>query len=297
MDDFYFAGSQQFHNTVIDHLRAQFQLSKESLNQMLYTGIEYSQAHDEKIVIHQPEYTAKMEPVRLPNMSKNRALDALEVRQFKSLVGQLQWTAKQTRPDIAFAACELSTKVKDATTTDVRCANKQVQKLQTESGAVCIPNIGDVRQSALYVYSDASFANLAGCGSQGGYVIFLKGENGKASPLVWTSNELKHVVKSPKAAETLSMQLAVEYAFLLKSLLIEVYKIDNTHIPVISIIDNSSLHQSLYSTNVIDDKRLYVDICSMRDMLSRNEISEVKLTSSQDQLADCLPKVQLQQNF
>ena len=92
-----------------------------------------------------------MEPLRLPNMSKNRALDALEVRQFKSLVGQLQWTAKQTRPDIAFAACELSTKVKDATTTDVCHANKQVRKLQTESGAVCIPNIGDVCQSALYV--------------------------------------------------------------------------------------------------------------------------------------------------
>ena len=35
VDDFFFAGSQQFHNTVIDHLRAQFQLRKESLNQML----------------------------------------------------------------------------------------------------------------------------------------------------------------------------------------------------------------------------------------------------------------------
>ena len=41
---------------------------------------------------------------------------------------------------------------------------------------------------------------------------------------------------------------------------------------------------------MIDDKTLYVDICSMRDMLSRNEISEVKVTSSQDQLADCLTK-------
>ena len=125
-----------------------------------------------------------MGPLRLTDMFKNRALDALEVRQFKSLVGQLQWTAKHTRPEIAFAACELSTKVKDATTADGRRANKQVQKLQTESGAVSIPNISDVRQSALYVYSGASFINLAGCSSQSGYVIFLKGENGKASPLV-----------------------------------------------------------------------------------------------------------------
>ena len=119
---------------------------------------------------------------------------------------------------------------------------------------------------------------------------FLKGEKGKASPLVWTSNKLKHVVKSPKAAETLSIQLAAEYAFLLKSFLIEVYKIDNTHIPVISIIDNLSFHESMYSTNVIDDKRLYINTCSMHDMLSRNEISDVKLTSLQDQLVDCLTK-------
>ena len=86
------------------------------------------------------------------------------------------------------------------------------------------------------------------------------------------------------------MQLAAEYAFLLKSLLIEVYKPDNTHIPVISITDDSSLHESLHSTNMIEDKRLYTDICPMRDMLSRNEISEVKLTSAQDQLAVCLTK-------
>ena len=164
VDDFFSAGSQQFHNTVIDHLRAQFQLSKESLNQMLYTGIEYSQAHDKKIIIHQTEYTAKMEPLHLTNMSKDRALDALEVRQFKSLVGQLQWTAKQLAQTLPLLPVKLSTKVKDATTTDVRCANKQVRKLQTESGAVCIPNTSDVRQSALnlYVYSDASFADLAG---------------------------------------------------------------------------------------------------------------------------------------
>ena len=35
-DDFFFTGSQQFNNTVLKHLQTQFQLSKESLNQMLY---------------------------------------------------------------------------------------------------------------------------------------------------------------------------------------------------------------------------------------------------------------------
>ena len=37
VDDFFVAGSQQDHNTVIDHLRAQFQLSKEHYTQALNT--------------------------------------------------------------------------------------------------------------------------------------------------------------------------------------------------------------------------------------------------------------------
>ena len=52
VDDFFFTGNQQFHNTVINHLWAQFQLSKGSLSQMLYTGTEYSQVHNKKIIIH-----------------------------------------------------------------------------------------------------------------------------------------------------------------------------------------------------------------------------------------------------
>ena len=204
MDNFLFAGSQQLHNTAIDHLRAQFQLNKESLNHMiyiyiLYTGIEYSQAHDEKIIIHQTEYTAKMEPLCLTNMSKNCALDALEVRQFNSLVGQLQWTAKQTHP-------ATKSKMPPQLMFVVLISRYGNYKLNlvlyvSQTLVMCVKVLN------LYVYSDVSFANLAGRSSQGGYVIFLKAENGKASPLVWTSNKLKRVVKSPKAAETLFMQL------------------------------------------------------------------------------------------
>ena len=128
---------------------------------------------------------------------------------------KVQWPNYSGQLSKAFSCYELSTKIKGATTNDVHGANKQVRKIHTESaGAAYIPNIGDVRQNALYVYLDASSANLAGCNSLGGYIIFLKGENCKASPLVWTSDKLKCVVKSPKAAESLSMQLVAEYAFL-----------------------------------------------------------------------------------
>ena len=140
------------------------------------------------------------------------------------------------------------------------------------------------------VYSDASFANLPGKGSQGGFIIFLVGENGLAAPLVWTSHRLKRIVKSPKAAETLAMLSGAEHAFLLKSLLLEIHGLDEHHIPVICIIDNESLHASVHTTNIIDDRRLYIDICTLRDMLNNKEVSQVILVSSKEQLADCLTK-------
>ena len=118
--------------------------------------------------------------------------------------------------------------MKGATTNDVKQANKQLGKLQSESGIICISDLEDITQTTLILYSDASHANLSNCASQGGFVIFLCGKNGKSSSLVWTSHKLKRVVKSSMAAETMSMLEGAEYAVLLKALIIEIYALDDT---------------------------------------------------------------------
>ena len=68
------------------------------------------------------------------------------------------------------------------------------------------------------------------------------------------------------------------------------YGLDNTHIPITCITDNKSLSDAVASTKIIEDKRLYIDICSLCDMLSHKEINEVKWTTFDKQLADCLTK-------
>ena len=195
VDDFFYNGSQPFHNQVVDHLRDTFSLSQECFDQMLYIGIELKQTENE-IIMHQQSYIHTLETVQISNILANRNLDSAEIRQLKGLIGQLQWVAKLSRPDIAFEVCQLSTKVKTATTKELKRANKLVLKLQNEPSSVKIPCIGPITESKLYVYSDASFANLPGSASQGGFVIILVGHNG--SPLVWTSHKLKPVVKSSR---------------------------------------------------------------------------------------------------
>ena len=97
------------------------------------------------------------------------------------------------------------------------------------------------------------------------------------------------MVRSPKAAETLALQDAADYSVFLKKIIEEMYGLQNT-IPVICVTDNESLHSSIHSSTTVDDKRLLIDICCLRGMLSRGEITEVLLTKSPGQLADCLTK-------
>ena len=59
---------------------------------------------------------------------------------------------------------------------------------------------------------------------------------------------------------------------------------------IILITDNKSLQDSVYSTKSIEDKRLKVDICTLRDMLKNKEITEIKWVPSKWQLADVLTK-------
>ena len=290
VDDFFFNGSQLFHSKIIDHLRSKFALSQELFDQMSFIGIEILQCSD-SITMHQKAYIDELEVIQLNDNSKGRSLNTSEIRLLKGLIGQLQWVAKLTRPDIAFDTSQLSAKVKKATTDDVKRANKVVRKLKSELIAICIPNVGRVTEASLYVYCDSSFANVdSDCGSQGGFIIFLVGENGNAAPLIWASHKLKRVVKSPKAAETLALQDGAEYAVYLKSILLEMYDLKEDKIPIICVTDNESLHSSVHSTTTVADKRLLIDICCLRGMLSRGEIHKVHLTSSTEQLADCLTK-------
>ena len=289
VDDFYFCGSQLFHTTIIDHIRDKFNISQECLSSMLYTGIEITQTEN-AIFMHQNKYIEDIQQLSFGNMESKRKLNKKETRLFKGLVGQLQWTAKQTRPDIAFSGCELSTRVRDATMEDVNRANKQVRKMKSFLPVLCIPDIGNVKGATLIVYADSSHANLVNGGSQGGFIVFLKGENGKSVPLIWTSHKLKRVVKSAKAAETMALQDASECAILIKTIILEIFDFDESLIPITCFCDNKSVVDAIHSTTTNDDKRSYIDICTLRDLLEKEEINDFIWIESQENPADCLTK-------
>ena len=289
VDDFFYCGTKLFQKHVMERVKKQFSISKEAAKQFSYVGLEIEQKETE-LNLHQGAYINKLEMMQKDNSSKKGdALTGEQSSELRAIIGQLAWVAGQTRPDISFDVCQLNVGFNKATISDVMRANKCIKRLKMDQFKICFPDLGDLSQTKLVVFTDASFNNLGNGGSQGGHVVFLVGTNGKHAVLAWKSKKLKRVVKSTLAAETLAFSTGVERCMLFGAMLKElsggIWKI-----PIIGITDCHSLYDALHSSHTIEDDRLMIDIAVLRDYLRQNELQEVSWVESPDQLADVLTK-------
>ena len=106
-----------------------------------------TQQDDFSIKMDQISYTEGIKPVpvsKQQSMMRHEPLNKNELKQFRSVIGQLGWAAGQTRPDIAFDCCESSSSVKHATTEDLLRANKVLSGAKVEHTVLSFKDIGDL---------------------------------------------------------------------------------------------------------------------------------------------------------
>ena len=128
---------------------------------------------------------------------------------YNVLLDGLIWASSQTRIDLAFETCCLSTKLNSAKVEDLVDANKALKKLKNGMLIIVFPNLGNLTDLRLVVFADASYTNLPNGASQAGFIIFLANQTQSSCPISWASRKVKRIVKSTLAAETLSMQLTL----------------------------------------------------------------------------------------
>ena len=87
------------------------------------------------------------------------------------------------------------------TVDDLRRINKLIRKVQNKDVILTFQDLGE--NVEMIMFSDASFGNLLDGGSQGGFVILLKGRDGKMNPIMWQSKKIRRVVWSTMASEAL----------------------------------------------------------------------------------------------
>ena len=288
VDDIFYTGTDEFENKVMKKINKEFLIGRTEEETFTYIGLAIDTVTD-GITLDQTRYIhEKLEPALLKNGDAKRPLDKEECKLLRRIVGKINWTATQTRPDVSFSVVELSTKFKNPQLEDLKKANKVISKLLTTPTKVLFPKL--VGNLKIITFSDAAFRNLPDQISSGrGHIVFLAGENGKVAPLGWNSNKIKRVVGSTLAAEALSLRSALDHANFLRAILAEIMQENMLEIPIISVIDSNNLLEASLSTKFVEDKKLRLDIAQIQESLSTENVT-LQWIETALMLADSLTK-------
>ena len=120
-----------------------------------------------------------------------------------------------------------------------------------------------------------------------GFIIFMHDDSGRIAPLTWASKKAQRVARSTLAAETLAAAEAADHAILIKTILEELLGVEIP--PVTIIVDNKSLWESVRSTGLLTEKRLLIEMSSIRELHETGKIN-VEWVDTHNQIADCLTK-------
>ena len=285
VDDFLWAGSVNFQKDVIAPLRLKFHFGKEMNNKFRYIGLDIEQDNGQ-IYLQQHDYTEELKQV-------DKTVESRDVKNdiYPEIVGQLHWIASQSRPDLCFDVLDLST-LCDLSESKLRSKiNKVVRKAKYNQYKIMFPCLENIEGMELLLFTDASYANLSDrFSSAGGYVIFLKGKNGSLCPISWGAKKIKRVVKSTLAAEALSLVEGLDACYFVRSILHEMFNVKvGQYIMIKCYTDNKSLCQNIHSTKLISEKRLRMDLASIKESVSAGDIS-VTWVQTSNQISDCLTK-------
>ena len=96
------------------------------------------------IEISQDQYANEIPEVfvETKDRSNDDKLKPHELRNLRGIIGQIQWVASQTRPDLSFDSLELSVERNKATLSTLKRAKKVVKKLKSSPSIIKMKAIG-----------------------------------------------------------------------------------------------------------------------------------------------------------
>ena len=87
---------------------------------------------------------------------KKEVLKDKEKKEYRALVGQLNWVSTHTRPDIEFETCVLSSVFQEEKVAELIILNKLVERIKRENVNIYFPRIDNIREVNLECYTDTS---------------------------------------------------------------------------------------------------------------------------------------------
>ena len=130
VDDFFGGGTDLFEKEIMNPLRSIYEIRTEHVNSFKYLGLNIKQ-NKSAIMIDQVAYIQNISPIHIGKERLSQKQDSVSNEELKSLrilIGQLNWVATQTRPDLLFGCCELMSFTKNAKVEDLIKANKLLKQ-------------------------------------------------------------------------------------------------------------------------------------------------------------------------
>ena len=288
------SGNEEFQQKVMKPLKRRFKFGREGDSVFKYVGVHVQQTTD-SITTDQDQYVEELNVPQLKEITVNEAdslLDDEGQLDFRAIVGKIGWIANTSRPDVSYDSLMLSTKLGEATLSDMRQAIKIAKKLKCDTTCMKFTDLGPMSEWSLLAHGDAGFKNLPdNVSSCAGHVTLLCNENkNTACVLNWKSKKLRRVVSSSTAAEALSANEALDDAVYLKSFLMEMFGEMASAIPIKLTTDSKNLHNAVISSTLAENPRMRVDISKLKESLKKEELKEFTHVCGKKMLANVLTK-------
>eukprot|EP00171_Calliarthron_tuberculosum_P023435 IDg23435t1 len=280
VDDSIFAVGPGFEH-VIDRIMHKFDSKSLEWDDVEFLGIRVKVNHfkgdSRSIDINQPEYLSKLSAIP----------SDISYERFRSVRACLAWLS-HSRPDLC---CSINRAAQVTSTSfelrHVKELNKAIRYAKS-STRVCL-SYPKLEKSTLHLrtYADASFATNDDGSSQLGYLILLCDSKNGCHILSYSSRKSRRIVRSIMAGETYAFTDAFDQSYIIKW---DLEKILYMNIPLRMFTDSKQLFDVITKASHPTEKRLMIDIASVREAYDEFEISNVGLVSGASNPADALTK-------
>jgi hypothetical protein len=218
-----------------------------------------------------------------------------------------QYVAQRARGAYIASICQpeasydlsVAAQVKDPEEADIDALNKRIQWQMDnhDRGLRCQPL--DLSCTKLFIFTDGSFANNKDMTSQLGFLIVLAMETTRTTDTFdiqgnivhWSSTKCKRVTRSVLASELYGMMTGFDNGIAISTTLARITTtLGIPRIPVVICSDSRSLYECLVKLGTTTEKRLMIDIMSLRESYEKREISEIRWIDGRDNPADAFTK-------
>ena len=299
VDDMITTGEEIFYTDVIKPLMESVKFG--STADGAYRCLGWNVRHSEgSILVSQSDYIAsKIDYLDIDkkNRSNEEILNEEESGKIKASIGKLRWLSDQTRPDIAYDLLELSIGAHNPTVGMINIVNKTVTAVNSRSVELRFRKLqGDCWY--LTVFSDASLRGLSGkVHSAMGYLIFLSdgylpNQSIRCCVLTWKSCKVKRVVTSTYDAETISLELGLEEAIVLRDQLMKLTGFSEELIRIEAFVDCRDTFEAIMSNKKFPkgSRLASIEVAKIKEMIENKQVSKVSWVDTDHQMADVLTK-------